>query len=100
MAVRFDGVPGLFGIEGRVGAEVDEGGEVVVDFELVGARFGADDALISAAVREPVVQGDGAGSGDEDEIAGGKDGAEGLVVEDAEAEFGVAVFAEKVGDAA
>ena len=100
MAVGFDGVPGLFGVEGWVGAEVDEGGEVVVDFELVGARFVADDALISAAVREPIVQGDGAGGGDEDEIAGGKDGAEGFVIEDAEAELGVAVFAEEVGDAA
>lgn len=71
----------------------------MVDFELVGARFVADDALISATVGEPVVQGDGAGGGDENEIAGSEDGAEGLVVEDAEAELGVAVFAEEVGDA-
>ncbi len=72
----------------------------MVDFELVGSLLAVDDAGVGGTMGEPVVEGDGAGGGDEDEIAGGEDSIERFVVEEAEAEFSVAVFAEEVGDAA
>lgn len=99
MAARLDGVAGLSGVEGGVGAEVEEGGEIMVDFEFVGAGLAIDDALVGVAVGEPVVKGDGAGGGNEDKIAGGEDGVETVGIEEAEAEFGGAVFADEVGDA-
>lgn len=100
VAAGFDGVAGLSGIKGGVGAEVEEGGEIVVDFEFVGARLAVDDTLVGVAVGKPVVEGNSAGGGDENEITGGKDGVETVGVEEAEAEFGGAVLADEVGDAA
>jgi len=100
VAAGFDSVASLGGIERRVGAEVEKGGKVVVDFEFVGAELAVNDALISVAVGEPVVESDSAGGGDEDEIAGGEDGVEVIGVEEAEAELGGAVFADEVGDTA
>lgn len=100
VAAGFDCVAGLSGVERRVSAEVEEGGEIMIDFKFIGARLAVDDALVGVAVREPVVEGDGAGGGDEDEIAGSEDGVEVVGVEETEAKLGGAVFADEVGDTA
>lgn len=100
MAAGFDGVAGLGGVESRVGAKIEEGGEIVVDFEFIGARLAIDDAPVGVAVREPVVESDSVGGGDEDEVAGGEDGVEVIGIEETEAELSGAVFADEIGDAA
>lgn len=100
VAAGFDGVAGLGGVESRVGAKIEKGGEIVVDFEFIGARLVIDDAPVGVAVGEPVVESDGVGGGDENEIADSEDGVEAIGIEETEAEFSGAVFADEVGDTA